>query len=238
MAEIIQMEESFAGVHIATACENAAKLAAEKQQPVRFVFNGTEVIAQPDESADTLQVRWTQDYEAAAEAYRNSPEYKAQQEKWAREAKEADEAVLICTAGGEKDMREDKVPSIRTEKQLHEYIASLVNRRHDYGTCVYALSMAATAAFEYVAHKLGVSGFQASCADLDILRRTRRMDGPFMIVRAEDALYPQYDLQGRLTKTLDEWKPWLKEEAQKKIAESSQDDVHPDVWRHWLKLAA
>ena len=61
----------------------------------------------------------------------------------------------------EQDMRAAEVPSAGTIGELSDYIESLVQQEHDYGTCVYAMSMAATSAFNYVAHQLGVTGFQA-----------------------------------------------------------------------------
>lgn len=138
----------------------------------------------------------------------------------------------------EKEMRESKVPTPSNPNDLREYIDGLVKQDHDYGTCVYAMSMAAVAAFNFVASKLGVTGFQASCADMDILRRTRSMEGPFILLKGEDALFPQYDLPGRLTEAMDKWKPWLKEQADKKLAGVSEFSVHPDVEAHWRKLAS
>lgn len=135
----------------------------------------------------------------------------------------------------EKAMRDSEVPTADTIKELSAYIKGLVQRPHDYGTCVYAMSMSAVAAFNYTARKLGVTGFQASCADLDIIKRTRRMDCPFMLIKAEDALYPQYDLQGKLEEALAGWKDWLGEKAAKKLREKRTPS--PDVMRHWIMLA-
>lgn len=88
----------------------------------------------------------------------------------------------------EPEMRDSTVPTFDTPIQVMDYIESLVTQDHDYGTCVYAMSMAAVAAYNYVARKLGVTGFQASCADLDIVRRNRRIDGPFMLVNGENVV--------------------------------------------------
>lgn len=137
----------------------------------------------------------------------------------------------------EKEMREAEVPTFDSSRKLRAYIDGLVERDHDYGTCVYAMSMAATAAFNYVARKLGVTGFQASCADMDIVRRVRHMRGPFMIVNGADALYPQYDLHAKLGEFLDEIKPWLAEEAAKSLASESSVSAHPNVVAHWKQLA-
>ena len=133
-------------------------------------------------------------------------------------------------------MREEKAPTPNTVDELNEYVRSLVEREHDYGTCVYAMSLAATAAFNHVASKLGVTGFQASCADLDVLRRTRDMDGPFIILKAEDMLYPQYDVPGKLREAMASWQGWLAEQAALKMKDAKT--AHPEVAAHWEKLAA
>lgn len=137
----------------------------------------------------------------------------------------------------EAEMRDEKAPWPNTLELLNEYITSLVDRQHDYGTCVYAMSLSAVAAFQHVASKLGVTGFQASCADLDILRRTRSLDGPFIILKAEDMLYPQYDLPEKLRKAMESWKEWAAEECAKEL-EKSGEQVHPDVKAHWERLAS
>lgn len=137
----------------------------------------------------------------------------------------------------EDEMRESKVPTPETPKELTAYIDGLIKRDHDYGTCVYAMSMAATAAFNYVASKLGVTGFQASCADMDILRRTRSLDGPFMILDGSKALYPQYDLQAQVREWMqgNDFKKYLAEQAKKKLAEGGI--ISPSVEKHWRNLA-
>lgn len=136
----------------------------------------------------------------------------------------------------EKEMREADVPTPKTNDELAEYIRGLVEREHDYGTAVYAASMAAVAAFNHVAHRLGMTGFQASCADLDIIRRTRSMNGPFMLVRGEDMLYPQHNIESKVREAQNEWLPWAREQARKKLAEP-RGHVHPDVVRRWRELA-
>jgi hypothetical protein len=149
-------------------------------------------------------------------------------------------AEKIAEAGvlTEAQMRDAEVPWLKTPEELSAYIAKLVDRPHDYGTCCYAMSMAAVAAFHYVAHVLGVTGFQASCADLDILKRTRHMTGPFMIVNGEDLLYPQYDVPGRVEEFIRGQRAWLAEEAKRKIADSSNGRAHPAVRAHWDRLIA
>lgn len=135
----------------------------------------------------------------------------------------------------ETELRDSVAPTPETTAELSDYIESLVGQQNDYGTCVYAMSLSAVAAFNYAAHKLGVTGFQASCADLDILKRIRHLDGPFMLVKGEDALYPQSDPLKKVRAAIESWNEWLQTEARKKLSENNT--AHPDVLRHWNRLA-
>lgn len=137
----------------------------------------------------------------------------------------------------EKGLREAEAPTPDTMAELAAVIEGLVHREHDYGTCVYAMSIAAVTAFNHVARKLGVTGFQASCADMDILTRTRRMKGPWCITDLENTLYPQYDVQAKLAEYIAENRDWQREQAQKLLDERS-NEAHPNVVAHWRKLAA
>jgi len=135
----------------------------------------------------------------------------------------------------EKEMREAKVPSPKSAEELTKYVDELVEQKHDYGTCVYAMSMSAVAAFNYVAHKLGVTGFQASCADLDILRRTRRWER-FQVFNLDDLLYPQYrDKVKSYDELISDNSEWLSKQAAEKLTGSP--DAHPNVIEHWKRLS-
>lgn len=137
----------------------------------------------------------------------------------------------------EADMRAADAPWPKTVDELAAFIKTLTDREHDYGTCVYAMSLAALAAFRFVSHELGSTGFQASCADMDFIRRTRHYEGPFMLIDGANALYPQYDLQRRLSEAVTEWQPWLVEEAKKLLEGPNVEHAHPDVVAHWKRLA-
>ena len=137
----------------------------------------------------------------------------------------------------EEEMRETQAPTPKTSEELQAYIDSLVTQDHDYGTCVYAMSMAATATFNYVAKELGVTSFQAGCADLDVIRRIRRIKGPFAIIDADNMVYPQYDILGKVHEYLKKWKPWAAKEAKKKLS-AAGEHVAPAVVAHWKHLAA
>jgi hypothetical protein len=142
---------------------------------------------------------------------------------------------MIELAKTEKEMRETKNPWPETMKELEEYITDLVKREHDYGTCISAMSLAATAAFNFVAHELRTNGFQAYCADFDFLRRSRGIKGGFLLLKAEDMVYPQYDLPEKLKKAMENWKPWVKEQAIEHLKEAN--GTHHEVVAHWKKLA-
>ena len=134
----------------------------------------------------------------------------------------------------EQELQNEKAAWPKTQAQLNEYIQSLLDLEHDYGTCVYAMSMSAVAAFNYVGSKLGATGFQASCADLDILRLTRHLDGPFIILKAEDMLYPQYDLKQKLDEAMQNWRGWLAKRAAEELEDA---DACDEVIKHWKQLA-
>lgn len=167
------------------------------------------------------------------------------QEEW-------DEEIRKAGALTEKELREAKVPYIKTMEELNGYIDQLVQRPHDYGTCVYAMSMAAVAAFNYVAGQLGVSGFQASCAEMDILRRTRSLEMGFSIIDWSNVLYPQYvyaeDARGVFYQGLlrePQNQKFFADEARKKLAKEEEDKksehYYPpsrEVLTHWEYLTS
>lgn len=225
--------ETLGGNHIRECVANALQLALDHDEAVQFAFNGKTYSVLP---TDTLETAKTRAAELLGHPILSAEEESRQAgERLATMERETAEAIAAAGVATEKQMREATVPRIETPEQLANYIASVVDRPHDYGTCVYAMSLAAVAAFNYVSSKLGVTGFQASCADMDILRRTRHMDGPFMILKAEDLLYPQYDLRAKVEEFIESTRGWCAEEAKKKIAESGH--AHPNVRAHWEELA-
>jgi hypothetical protein len=149
----------------------------------------------------------------------------------ARDAK----AIADAAVPTEAELRAMPAPHPKSLTELTKVIAELVDRPHDYGTCVYAMSRAAAAAFNYVASVLGVTGFQASCADLDVLRLTRGLE-EFALVKPEDLLYPQNDPLGEVKKYLDEARPRLAKRARELLERAP--GAHPAVQRHWKEIAA
>lgn len=142
----------------------------------------------------------------------------------------------------EQEMRDMKAPSPKTWDELRDFCEPLFAKEDDdYGKAVYCMSLAATAMFNFAAHKVGASGFQASCADLDILRRTRLMEHGFQIVDYSNALYPQYvtgndDDHAALRAIFPQIAPHLAKEAKKRLGEDRS--AHPNVIEHWKRIAA
>lgn len=136
----------------------------------------------------------------------------------------------------ESELRDAKVPWLETPKELMEYITKICEEnKGGYGTSVYAMSMSAIAAMQYAARVVGATGFQASCADLDIVRRSRGLDCPFAIIKAKDMLYPQYSIRGKVEELLQEWAPWAKEQAFA-LLRDRKDYAVESVISHWMKL--
>ena len=148
----------------------------------------------------------------------------------------------------EQEMREMEIPRIESQEELEEFFNTVVVAYKDqidtqgdemgemYGKAVYVMSLFATAAFHYAAHVVGASGFQASCADLDVLRRTRRMDDGFRIINFGDLLYPQYEdkILG-FWQMIEEQKEHLAPKAKKLLEENPA--AHPNVIAHWRRIA-
>lgn len=146
------------------------------------------------------------------------------------------ETIETLRTASESELRELKVGHPKSREELQALIDALLARPHDYGSAVYAMSIAATATFDFVANQLGATGFQASCADMDILRRTRHLPGPFMLVDGANALYPLYDLQAQTSDFLGGIQGWLRDQAREKLSQDLEH-VHQNVVAHWQKLA-
>ena len=138
----------------------------------------------------------------------------------------------------EKNMRRRKGAWPKTEDDLIKYIRRLLNGKHDYGTCVYAVSLATLATFRYMASKLGITGFQASCADMDFIRRVRHYKDGFRIVDYNKLLFPQYINDEHFPshmQLLMENLPHLQRKAKKLLKESPE--AHPNVRSRWAFVA-
>lgn len=122
--------------------------------------------------------------------------------------------------------------------ELSDFIGSIINGYdHDYGTIVHAIAACGMAAM-WAANKEpgacgGITGFQASCVDLQILKHMRGLDGPFRIVDFSKMLFPQYKQNFKNVLPKETWN-WLQKEAFEKLR--IQQDSHPNVIAHWESI--
>lgn len=150
-------------------------------------------------------------------------------------------------------------PSPENATQLAHLIESLTVFEcaadgEGYSKSAEAIWQAAVAAFDYVSRRVGATDFQASWAALKFYGEAMRVDGPFIILKVEDALYPHHDLPRRVQRFIDEQRPWLRQQAAERLngyevdpihissdeegVERSSPTAHPSVVAHWRKLAA
>lgn len=233
----MQTIDPDAGAHLFDVLAEAVAKA-----PCRFIFNSWAFETRVGETLGDAQQRFEREHGFPVRTRKQSAENAAKQLKKIQQ----DQATAIADAKvpTEAELREMAAPWLTDIEELTSYIQGMVNRPHDYGTCVYAMSLSAVAAMYYVSQKLGVTGFQASCADIDILRRTRGLEF-FCILDYSNLLYPQYCTEEHFpsVQTLlndPEIKARLKEKAKIKLAEDACDTMHaaPGVIAHWKMLAS
>ncbi len=126
----------------------------------------------------------------------------------------------------EAEMRDAEVTLPRTFEELNSYINSLVEREHNYSTCVYAVSMASEAAFNYVASKLRITGWG--------------LKSGFRIINYEHLLYPQYLNSEHFpthAELLEENKEELSKQAKILIA-TAHGSIDPEVMARWKYVAS
>ena len=153
-----------------------------------------------------------------------------------------DEAALITTLRQVIGRPTRLWDEAQSEKDTGADFPPLEGKSGDaYEACAEGLATAATAAFDLVAKALGVTGFQASWAVMQFVRRENNIEGPFGLWKGEEWLYPQYnmirDIEGyrRDPETV----KWLGDQAEAKIgAVSDGGTVHPNVLSHWRTLVA
>ena len=104
-----------------------------------------------------------------------------------------------------------------------------------YSEGAWAMRDAALLAYRYAAHLAGASGYQASIAALDAYRAMVGIDGPFIVLRAEDLVYPQYDLRAKLEEFIEKSRPWVEKRAARLL---SEDHGAATVREHWKQLVA
>lgn len=138
----------------------------------------------------------------------------------------------------EEELQDYKLPRIDTDKELIDFINEMISIGNSYNTAPYSMALSAYAVFMYVAGKLGVTGFQASWADMQFLKRTRNLEDGFSIIDYSNLLYPQYKdnfEKYSFDNLLRENLPHLKERA-KKLLEEKGGYTHENVIKHWKMI--
>ena len=220
--------------------EEAVKFVAAKGEPCWFDFNGARIEVSATDAVGDILAQYDRHCAEASRIY-NSPENveKRRQEAAREEEKRVAAFAVYIEAlkkAEETGLREIECLWPNTRKELDAVLDVLESRGHDYGTCVYAVSIAAYSAECYMHSKLGTTGFQAGCVDFDVLRRSRGIKGPFILLKLEDHLYPQYDLHAKLDEMIDTNIEWLQQEAKRKLVQIG-DKGHPEVLARLKKLA-
>lgn len=229
------------GEDIRDACVKAVDLARIKNDEVTFKFNSTSLTAKPNSDPNKLHAKFNKVNKLGRVRTKHEEILKAKR-KFDKQLKDTARAIKKAKVPTEKEMREVTVPTFNSMEELTKYINSLVNRPHDYGTCAYAMSMAATATFNYIARKLGVTGFQASCAEMDILRRTRGFEFG-KVVDYSRLLFPQYCNEDHFpsANTLLNNPDILSELAKKariQLEDKSNHPISESVKEHWRGIIA
>lgn len=140
----------------------------------------------------------------------------------------------------EQELRQVEVPWLDTPEELIEYIHSVSKQPLEYGPAALAAGMAATATLRYVARKLGLTGYQMSWADLEVVRRNRHLEA-LMVFNLEDLLYPQHRDRFPTWEGLTlEHQEWLASMARRKLAWAEEHNITPvpEVRAHWERLSS
>lgn len=114
-----------AGMHISTACKEAAALSKKRNTPVEFEFNGITVTANPASSSDDLESEWTALSDQRRRDYEASPEYKAAQMKRSRE---------VAARQVKVDLLIERLPLVaRDENRLIRWVGEFAKIADDVG---------------------------------------------------------------------------------------------------------
>lgn len=137
-------------------------------------------------------------------------------------------------------MRKQNSPlNPKTLEEFVDLVKNIENSHQSYNTITDALADTTAAYFNYFASKHGMTGYQASYAGLEFLKKTRGMEMPFMIVDSSKMLYPQYDLVSDVEEFLEESKTELAKVAKKNLEELDGNSlVSLKVVDRWKELAS
>lgn len=125
-----------------------------------------------------------------------------------------------------------------TLEDFIKMVEAVEGSHHTYETIADSLTDLTVAFFNYFASKHGMTGWQASWAQLQFIKKTRNMEAPFMIVDSSKLLYPQYDILVDVERFLEESKPELAKIAQERLDELKDDDlISLNVLERWKEIS-
>jgi hypothetical protein len=159
------------GDPIADTALRAIRTAQVLGYSVTLSFNQHLIEVHPSSTVEEVLARHSALCSEACKTFWESPEGKAAAAEQAREQAEQEAREAAGPVHDREAMLKAEVPWPATAKELEETIAGYVNGKHTYDTAALAMSLAATAAFNYVAKVLGTTGFQAGYAAADFKRR-------------------------------------------------------------------
>lgn len=122
-------------------------------------------------------------------------------------------------------------------EDFKEYVEEIESQPHGYNSIADALTQSTVAFFNYFASKHGMTGFQASWSQMQIIATLRNMEAPFMIVDSSKLLYPQYDVENDVKEFLKNSKAELSKIAKKNLEENNEFTSQRVIAR-WEELAA
>lgn len=141
------------------------------------------------------------------------------------ELNEKDDKELI--EGWYKQAKEQTIAS------LGDFVGSMMNQQHDYGTVCHAIAASTMAGFYAADHheeQGGITGAQAGMIGGIIVGKLMMIDGPFRIVDYEKLLYPQHEKHFTISLSKSSWE-WVQQIAQDAWDESANGA--PSVRAHW-----
>lgn len=163
----------FAGDHISDTAEYAIGIAKSLGGRVVLCHNDHQIVIHQASTIDGVLTAFNELCDAARKVYEESPAGVAAAAERTREQAEREAREAAGPVHDRDTMVKAKNPWPKTAKELEETIAGYVNGKHTYDTAAIAMSLAATAAFNYVATVLGTTGFQAGWAIGDFERRNK-----------------------------------------------------------------
>ena len=136
-----------------------------------------------------------------------------------------------------KQFLKEKTPWPKDSQELISYVEEVSEKYNtSYNDAVYGPALAAIAAFNYTASKMGLSGFQAGYSEMLFLMKQRNLENGFSVIDFNDLLYPQNLYKFNITPDIiiRENLESLKTSARKLLQENNY--ASEEVRNHWQSI--